>query len=315
MRQLFNEDAKVTYAYLRDQIRDFLQRESCYSAFEKISLEKLNILERVIVKREQHPAQWLEAFELRLKEEHTWRKRNNKLWAKPEDVFEWLLKDLRCYFVDKARFSFREYFQPPLALISDPRCLHTSDTVSFDDVLRVVRFYVAKFFNTSEEWEQKAQRIVPEKAKEANIYCQLQELREPGEQLRLGLKLDAGDSLRTQWEERFAYQLTALYGLEVVALNDSHGLTSDVQHLFSESFIPALAVADRSRSAVEMWRLQKKAQYIPYSLQVTFADDEVAAYWVILGTMALQVHAEIPVGILKYNWGKAARSDNNPMML
>ncbi len=315
VRQLFNEDIKITYEYLRDQIRDFLQRENCYSAFEKMSIEKLNTLERVIVRREQHPAKWLEAFELRLKEEYDRRKRNSKLWAKPEDVYEWLLKDLRCYFVDKARFSFREYFQPPLALISDPRCLHTSDTVSFDDALRIVRFYDAKYFSTREEWEQKVQMTAPEKAKDAVIYCQLQELREPGVQLRIGLKLDAGNSLRAQWEETFAYQLTALYGLEVVALNDSHGLTSDVQHLFSERFIPALAVADKSRSAIEIWRLQKKAQYIPYSLRVTFADDEVVDYWVVLGTMALQVYAEIPAGILKYSLYKAARSDTSPIIL
>lgn len=313
IRQLFNEDSKIKYEYLREQIRDFLQRENYYSAFEKISAEKLDTLERVIVKREKHSAKWLEAFELRLKEEYERRKRNSSLWPKVEDVYEWLLQDLRCYFVDKARFSFREYFQPPLALISDPRCLHTSDTVSIDDALRVVRFYDAKYFGTREEWEQKTQMSTPEKAKDAIIYCQLRELREPGAQLRIGLKLDAGDYLRAQWEERFAYQLTSLYGLEVVTLNDSRGLTSDVQHLFSESFIPALVVANKSRSAVEVWRLQKKAQYIPYSLRVTFADDEATDYWVVLGTMALQVHAEIPAGILKYDLHKAARSDNNPI--
>ena len=272
-------------------------------------------MERVIVKREQHPAKWLETFELRLKEEHTRRKRTNRLWAKPEDVYEWLLKDLRCYFVDKARFSFREYFQPPLALISDPRCLHTSDTVSLDDVLRIVRFYEARYFGTREEWEQKVQMLAPEKARDAIIFCQLKELREPGAQLRIGLKLDVGNKIRSQWEEIYAYQITALHGLEVVVLNDNHGLVSDVQHLLGESFVPMLVVANKSRSAVEMWRLQKKAQYIPYNLQVTFADDEVADYWAILGTMALLVHAEIRAGILKYDWGKAARSDDNPMML
>src|SRR5260370_33012404 len=132
-----------------------------------MAIEELNKFERVIVRREQHPAKWVEAFELRLKEEYDRRKRNSKLWAKPEDVYGWLLKDLRCYFVDKARFSFREYFQPPLALISDPRCLHTSDTVSFDDALRIVRFYDAKYFSTREEWEQKVQMTAPEKAKNA----------------------------------------------------------------------------------------------------------------------------------------------------
>jgi CRISPR-associated endonuclease/helicase Cas3 len=315
VRQLFNEDATIKYEHLRNKIRVFLDRESCYSAFETNSSEKLAILERLILKQERHPAKWLDAIEARLREEQERRKRTNNRWAKAEDAVEWLLNDLRCYFIDKARFSFREYFQPPLALISDPRCLHTSDTVSFDDVLRIVRFYKARYFDTCERWERNVQMLAPEKARDAIIFCQLQDLREPGAQLRIGLKLDAGNKLRPQWEEIYAYQLTALYGLEVATLNDDHGLTPEIQHLLTERFIPALVVAKKSRAAVEMWRLQKKAQFIPYNLQVTFADDEIVDYWAILGTMALLVQAEIPVGILKYDWGKAVRSDDKPMML
>lgn len=315
VRQLFSKEATIKYEDLRNKIRDFLERESCYSDFEKNSSEKLAILERLVLRRERHPAKWLDAIESRLKKEYEKRKRTNNLWAKPEDVYEWLLKDLRCYFVDKARFSFREYFQPPLALISDPRCLHTSDPVSFDDVLRIVRFYEAKYFDTCEEWERKVQMPAPDKARDAIVFCQLRELREPGAQLRIGLKLDVGNKFRAQWEEMFVYKLTALHGLEVVALNDNRGLTSEIQHLLSERFIPALVVANKSRSAVEMWRLQKKAQFIPYNLQVTFADDEIVDYWTVLGTMALLIEAEIPAGILKYDWGKAVRSDDKPMML
>ncbi len=175
--------------------------------------------------------------------------------------------------------------------------------------------YEARYFSTLEEWEQKVQMSAPQKAQDAIIFCQLKELREPGVQLRIGLKLDVGNKLCPQWEETCAYQLTALHGLEVVALNDNHGLTPEIQHLLSDSFIPALVLASKSRSAVEMWRLQKKAQFIPYNLQVTFADDEVADYLAILGTMALLIHAEIPMGILKYDWGRAVRSDDKPMML
>lgn len=313
VRQLFNEDATVKYEYLRNKIHVFLDRETCYSTFEINASEKLALVERLILKRERHPAKWLDAIEARLKDEQERRKHSNP-WTKAEDVVEWLLKDIRCYFVDKARFSFREYFQPPLALISDPRCLHTSRTVSFDDVLRVVSFYKAKYFETREKWEQQVQMTAPEKAREAVVFCLLQELREPGAKLRIGLKLDVGDKLRPQWEEIFAYQLTALFGLEVTALGVNHGLTPEIQHLLSERFIPALVVAKKSRAAIEIWSLQKKAQFIPYNLQVTFADDEVVDYWAVLGTMALLIEAEIPTGILKYDWGKAVCNDDKPMM-
>lgn len=314
VRQLFNEKSTIKYEKLCTQIRNFLQCDMHYGALA-LSTEKLNILERVIVRKEQHPAKWLDGFAFRLGEEQKRRKRENDSWSKREDAYEWVLSDLRRYFVEKARFSFREYFQPPLALISDPRRLHTSAPVSIDDALRIVRYYDATYFNSREEWEQKVQKIAPEKAKDATVFCNLKDLREPGAQLRIGLKLDAGNYMRPNWEEIFAYQLTALYGLEVVALNDSHGLSSDVQNLFRERFIPALVVADRCRSAVEMWRLQKKAQYIPYRLRVTFGDDEATDYWVVLGTMALQIHAEIPSGILKLDLRKAESADDKPIIV
>jgi len=315
IRQLFNEDSAIKYETLRDQLRDFLDQDRRYNTFTTLSTGMLDTLQRVIVRREQHPAKWLEVFALRLEEEQKRRKRNNDSWSKPEEVYEWVVCDLRRYFVEKARFSFREYFQPPLALISDPKRLHTSAPVSFDDALRIVKYYDATYFSSREEWEQKVKEIAPEKAKDAIVFCHLKDLREPGAQLRIGLKLDAGDYMRPKWEETFAYQLTALYGLEVVALNDSHGLISDMQNLFRERFIPALAVAERSRSAVEMWRIQKKAQYIPYKLCVTFGDGEATDYWVVLGTMALQVHAEIPLGILKLDQRKVQANDDDPMIV
>ena len=315
IRQLFNEKSTVKYEILRDRMRNFLEQDRCYSAFATLSTEKFDVLEQVIVKREQHPAKWLEPFASRLGKEQERRKKERDSWVKREDAYEWVLKDLRDYFVEKARFSFREYFQPPLALISDPKKLHTNNPISIDDALRVVRYYDATYFNSREEWEQKVQMTAPEKAKDAVIFCNLKDLRDPGAQLRTGLKLDAGDYMRPKWEETFAYQLTALYGLQVVALNDSHGLTSEIQDLFGERFIPALVVAERSRSAVEMWCIQKKAQYIPYKLRITFGDDEAADYWVVLGTMALQVHAEIPFWILKRDLYKAERDDDSPIIV
>src|SRR5712692_3297689 len=315
VRELFEGNSTIKFEWLRDQIRDFLDQDKYYSTFATFSTEKLDTLERVIVRREQHPAKWLEGFAFRLKKEQERRRKDGDSWTKREEAYEWVLKDMRAYFIERARFSFREYFQPPLALISDPKGLHTSNPISFYDALRIVRYYDATYFNSCEEWEQKVQRVAPEKAKDAIIFCNLKDLRDPGAQLRIGLKLDAGEYMRAKWEETFAYQLTALYGLVVVALNDSHGLTSDVQNLFCESFIPALVVADKSRSAAEVWRIQKKAQYIPYKLCVTFGDDEAVDYWAVLGTMALQVHAEIPLRILKSDLNKALRGDDNPMII
>ena len=129
IRQLFNEKSTVKYEILRDRMRNFLEQDRCYSAFATLSTEKFDVLEQVIVKREQHPAKWLEPFASRLGKEQERRKKERDSWVKREDAYEWVLKDLRDYFVEKARFSFREYFQPPLALISDPKKLHTNNPI------------------------------------------------------------------------------------------------------------------------------------------------------------------------------------------
>jgi CRISPR-associated endonuclease/helicase Cas3 len=315
VRGLFAPNSTITYKSLRAQIRNHLARAEHYSTLENIPADKLDLLRRVIVRREQHSDKWLEPFAARLREEQKRRKEYNERWSSPQEAYEWLLRDLRCYFVEKARFSFREYFQPPLAVFYDPRKLHTTAEVWYDDALRIARYYDARYFNTRQKWEEEVRQTVPEKAKDAIVYCVLKELRDPQAQLHIGLNLYAGDFIRTDWEETFAYQLTALCGLEVVALNDSSGLPLDIQFLFSERFIPAFVVAEKSHSANEMWQLQKRAQYFPYKLRVTFGDGEFADYLVVLGTMALQVHAEIPVAVRKRDVHNMRMADDCAIIL
>jgi hypothetical protein len=90
VRQLFHENATVTYKTMCRNIRTFLEQDRCYSAHETISQERLDLLERVIVRREQHPAKWLEPFAERLSKEQKDRKRNNNSWAKPQDAYDQL---------------------------------------------------------------------------------------------------------------------------------------------------------------------------------------------------------------------------------
>lgn len=314
VRQLFAEHSSVTYQEMCAQIKRFLEQERCYRRYETIPQEKLQLLEQVVVGRKKHSDTWLEPFYERLKQELEARRRKNDSIPGAQERYEWILSDLRDYCLERARFSFREYFQPPQALISDPRCLHTSKTVSVDDALRIVRYYHATYFASKAEWEKYVQITAPEYAKDALVFCNLKDLREPGEQLRIGLKLDEPNLTRSRWQERFAYRLTGLYGLEIIALNNSHGLPLDIQFLLSTRFVPALVVAAQSRSAIALWRLQRKAQYVPYTLLVTFADGETVEHLVVLGTMALQIYVEIPKSTLYSDWGRAAREDDAPMI-
>jgi CRISPR-associated endonuclease/helicase Cas3 len=299
---LFGAEARLTYRTLSADMTHFLHCEQHYRTIDTLSRDQLDILERVIVRREQHDAPWLAGFADRLREEQSWRQRKQEPpWREPQEAYAWVLSDLRSYMIERARFSFREDFQPPLALMNDPRGLHTSAPDICDDALRVVRFYHARFFRSREDWEREVERPAREKARNAVVFCHLYALRKPDAQLHIGFTLDAGDQLRREWEGLHtswqASRLTALYGLEIVALNSSRGVPPDIQFLLSERFIPSLVMPQRSRPAVAMQRLQKKAQFIPYPLRVAFADDEVANYWVIPGTMALQVEAELRLSI------------------
>ena len=82
-------------------------------------------------------------------------RRKIKLWSSPQEAYTWLQKDLRCYFLEKARFSFREDFQPPLALVSDSQGLLSSECVALFDALHIVKNYPSEVFRSAKEWQEK----------------------------------------------------------------------------------------------------------------------------------------------------------------
>jgi hypothetical protein len=145
------------------------------------------------------------------------------------------------------------------------------------------------------------------------------EMRESDERLRIGLKLFVGEH-RKEWEERFVYRSTeyeptALYGLQVIALNSSRGLDEEVEDMFKERYIPAFVAAADSRTAAELWNLQRQGQCSPYKLEVTFADLKTASYYSVLGTMALLVWAEILPHYRKWDQRKADADDDDPIII
>ncbi|HJT56778.1 MAG TPA: type I-D CRISPR-associated helicase Cas3' [Ktedonobacteraceae bacterium] len=282
VQQIFAADTKLTYEKLRGITRKFIYRSQDYGG------------------RETFPAEMndcLKACEQRLRNEQEYRKkRGQKLWLNAQDAYKWLQQDLRSYFLEKARFSFREAFQPPLALVSDSKGLLSSEPVALFDALHIVKNYKVEYYSSLKEWQQQLSLKAPEGADDALIFCDLVELLPPEQRLQLGLKLSVGNYKRTQWEEeeRFAYYPTALYSLEVTVHNNHHGLPAHVRKMFSERYIPAFVVGKDSRSASTMWLLQRQAQFFPYDLQVTFGDARTHEYYAVLGSMALQVGSEIP---------------------
>jgi CRISPR-associated endonuclease/helicase Cas3 len=130
--------------------------------------------------------------------------------------------------------------------------------------------------------------------KNVAVFCRLREMRD--ELLQIGLRLDATEYTKDSWEEEFAYQVTTLYGLEIVALNEHSELKPEVQQSLSEQFIPAFIASHdaKSRTRSYMHHLRRQARFYPVPLEVTFCDGSYHNYDAILGTMAFQICAEIP---------------------
>jgi CRISPR-associated endonuclease/helicase Cas3 len=302
VKQLFAAGTKVTYERLWSDTKNYAERAQDYGNLEQIPADITDCLK---------------ACERRLMHEQTYRKEHGrKPWLDKWDAYNWLQKDLRSYFIERARFSFREDFQPPLALISDSKGLLSSEPVALFDALHIVKNYHVRYFDSAKEWQEKLMQPLPEGAKEALIFCDLKELREPDERLQIGLKLSVAGYKRTAWEEEegFAYRPTALYGLEVVALNNDHGLPTEVRKMFSERYIPAFVVAKESRSASTMWSLKRLAQFIPYDLQITFSDGKTHDYYAVLGTMALLVWSEIPRRDIARDVRDVQSDDEDPLI-
>jgi CRISPR-associated endonuclease/helicase Cas3 len=301
VQQLFAANTTLTYQRLKSSTRSYVQRVQDYGSLNEVPPDMTDCLSKC---------------KQRLLHEQENRKAQGKLWSSPQDAYNWLQKDLRSYFLEKARFSFREDFQPPLALVSDSQGLLSSERVALFDALHVIKNYEVKYFDSARGWQEKAMQPPPEGAKDALIFCDLIGLREPEDRLHIGLKLSVPFFKRTLWEEEegFAYKATALYGLEVTALNNDHGLPANVRMMFAQRYIPAFVVAKESRSASTMWSLKKQAQFIPYDLQVIFSDGKTHDYYVVLGTMALQVWSEIPYKDIARDVRDVQSIDDDPLI-
>lgn len=229
-------------------------------------------------------------------------------------VIDWLLNDLRQYTIERARLSFRESFQPPLALVYDPERRHSSAAVATYSALHFVRNYDLINYSSLRNWRQQDPRLAAYEdiTEHVSAYFRLLHLRE--EPLQLTFTLDARPQRRPDWEQTFAYQVTALYGLRMVASKDHTGLPLEVQSLFQEQFIPAFLAKKDSSTGFKIRELQKQARFYPMPLRVTFSGAEEQEYLAVLGTMAFHINAELPRWTITRDLGKALLDDDQPII-
>ena len=252
----------------------------------------------------------LHLFRNRLQDAH---KSKVQIGKNASEVVQWVREDVRLYTVERARFSFRESFEPPLALLYDEKHLHSSEEVATYSALHIMRYYRASYYTSLEEWQQACDlsiQSVPTEWKSVAVYCRLHEfLSVP---LRVGLKLDAGGFTQDEWERLYAYKVTALHGLEVVARDDAHGLHANLVELLRSQFVPTLVARDdkRSRTASYLRHLQQQGRFSPLPLEIAFCD-KTRSYLAIAGTMAFHVCAEIPYQLIRIDRHTTQREDES----
>lgn len=307
---------------MQGMARCYEAQHACYGQLRLIPKETFMYLHHVLKNRrttEQGVAvpsrveAPLKAFEQRLRACHE-KTLNGAL--------EWLYNDLCQYTIEKARLNFREGFQPPLALVHDPKELHSREEIAVYNALHFVRYYTFTAYTSFAAWQQsfterREQSVLTDRTIDTTAitaYFRLHTLRD--EPLQIALCLDKRDETRTQWEERCAYRLTALHGLEIVAAKENHGLPREIRELFREQLIVAFVARNDPgyQSWKEIYRLQKQARLYPMVLTVDFSDVGKQQYVVVLGTMAFHACAEISAWAKASDLGKAQREDDAPFI-
>jgi CRISPR-associated endonuclease/helicase Cas3 len=313
LQQLFTLNGKITpFKQIWYRVKYFNERDQHYGMLRSIPSEAFDRLatNRLSGSMATEVQDCLQTFVKRLRAGHQQQKVGNT----PAEVCRWIQEDLRKYFIEKARFSFRDSFQPPLALIYDPGHLHSSSDVAPYNALHLMKYYRATYYDTLAQWQEQCLTQAPADIDSAAVYCQLHELLDTP--LQIGLKLDAGNYTQDEWEETFAYQVTALYGLEIVVRNDHHGVHSNLRSLLRTQFVPAFAAlsATTSRTASYVRRLQRQGRFFPLPMDVTFCDGKTRTYSTILGTMAFQVCAEIPPHIIRSD-RRTTQRENDTLLI
>ena len=285
LHDIFGANTKMTYQRLMAQTKAFDQQEEAYEHIVKNPDTNWPILQRFIA-QETRDEPWITKVMVRLQT----AKKAGQITA-IEMVPDWLDRDIRRYVVEQARFAFRDAFQGPQVLIADPHRILSSESVCVDDALRIACFYEATFYLDQAEWERQTGESVPVKMSNVHIFCLLRQLRPVNQRVRCAFRLQTHETAK-EWETRFAYQMTAIRHLALYA-PDGQQFPLELCQMLSSQFVPVVMVRIDSLSGSALLQLKKRTQITIYPLKVSFARDLSQEYWMVLGTPALLVAAEL----------------------
>lgn len=200
------------------------------------------------------------------------------------EFLAWLDNKREDHACATARFSFRESFDPPDAMIYDPKHQLSSNDVVRYDAFHVVQNYEAEWFDSAAEWMAMlpSPMMSPRPEAEDKLFCVLNVMRPAGQRPTVRFRLHQGTHTRSSWEDRYCYHEAAIKGLEPYA--DGVKLSPVLSRAFQKQYVPLFAGRLDTRVASSLKQLCYSEGWIGRDLEVTFADGTTHTYIVVLGT-------------------------------
>lgn len=191
------------------------------------------------------------------------------------------------YYLARSRFSFRDSFQGPRAVIHDPQHLLSSAEVTIYDLLHVVANYTFELFDGWAEFR----RHCTDTDERGDFYLRLLGFRES--KLRIGFSLRAGVT-SGEFEERRCSQPVALRGLRLTAFRqgDPFPLDPRIREAFEEQYVTCLIVKSEDRGAL-FNILRDRNVFARRLLMRTAEGGPAREYHIVVGSAAFIVHSEL----------------------
>lgn len=214
-------------------------------------------------------------------------------------ILTWLERKREAFSVASARFSFRDSFNSPEALVYDPQRALSSDELSRYDAIHIARNFEAKWFSDWSEWadivrthmEEPLQR--PGGREDPGLYCIITRMLEPDARIQISLRVNGGELDRKEWEARYAYREASIKGLELAP--DKGKLPPPLTDAFKSRYVPIFATRDGAgvRVTGALINICKAEGWPHYNLEVTLAGGATTTYKVVLGTAMLLAYGEL----------------------
>ncbi len=213
------------------------------------------------------------------------------------------LDEIEEYFIAAARFSFRDNFQPPLALAYDPVGFLASAEYTTYSALHIVQNYRADWYDKEQphyrDMLESAQQSVD---KQIQLSCEIRGPQEP----RLRVYFHCNATLtKKRWEERYCSKLTAIEGLKLRS-NDGRPIPAEINVLFEQNYVTFYAVPAIGPEAIALNKLSKITSLFTNTLRVDFGEEGEHEYMFVVGSAALHIAYENNVIGARYMVKKAS---------